>query len=754
MAVTTSTVTERAGVRRRAPAARNPVDWRSEIYLHAIDEFVFSDSAADQAEALLLLPPEQLFHELINDKESEATRLAAKRIVDGVLAGELIPLPRPVAPRESPEQLAGGLATWLNDVRRDTSNTIKQALRASPECRGQLLKERAPVALVAGCWLESVSQPVTQPAVIVNQLFAQYFRDRGAGSPARAAASHYRRELDSVVPRLPTVASAALASALEADTSGYLTACFYLSIGRYPANYFPEVIGLNVAFRAVGIEAETTGAAFSGGAATRKAAAIARRYVDALRASEHPTAPQLLARFEHGVRAGVTLERWQLARVLDRLAAAQRLSLDEQVAKVVERHFRYAGKHHSAVMIAGRPLADMFADPAFDPHEFVRTLKRSPYLSPQPNGENRFSAALRFGGSMFGIFSASEADLLRAWAAATPAETAAPALPPYLERDTADDPQPLAHSTARSVRFTAPGASWDQRELFHRLVNVENYPCVLPLAKQIAEQGLRAAQQLFFRDVPTRYTDPRFFEYSPEAFERRMESIYWEKLVRPYKPLTQIPPKDEVVFGQKNLALGALIDGAWIHRIGLTGRTERDADHIVFEIYADEMGRGDVKKNHLAIIRKVLASMDVHLPPIGDTAFKEQDDFLDELYPYVIFQLSLSLFPDDFFPEILGYNAAIEMFGACELRMHEIQKLQYWGFDVEYELTHLSIDNISAGHTRAAMDAVIGYIEEIRRGAGEDAMRRVWQRVWAGYASFAQYVEKIPAAGEKTSYVI
>jgi hypothetical protein len=263
---------------------------------------------------------------------------------------------------------------------------------------------------------------------------------------------------------------------------------------------------------------------------------------------------------------------------------------------------------------------------------------------------------------------------------------------------------------------------------------------------------LEAAEVLFVHGAGGRYTDATYFDYSPEALYQRAEQVYWDKLVNPYQPLTAIPDRDEVVFLQTTYALGALIDGAWLHRLANVGHAGRPSDPLLWSIYADEMGHGGLEKNHLTLIHTALASMDVRLPHIRDDAFRDQAELPDDLYGFSLYQLSLALFPDRFHPEILGYNLAIEMFGLGELRLHEIQKLSHHGFDTCYEVAHLTIDNISAGHTRQAADIIVAYLDEVRATVGEAAVREQWRRVWRGYAAYAYIVEpallKRIAAGE------
>src|SRR4029450_12317960 len=108
--------------------------------------------------------------------------------------------------------------------------------------------------------------------------------------------------------------------------------------------------------------------------------------------------------------------------------------------------------------------------------------------------------------------------------------------------------------------------------LFHRLVNIEAFANTLPLAQQRAAATLQEAEILFEHGAQGRYTDASFFDYTPEALLARVDRIDWEKLVNPYRPLGEIPDRDEVIFGQKTFALGSLIDGTWAHRIGNLGR--------------------------------------------------------------------------------------------------------------------------------------------------------------------------------------
>ena len=148
--------------------------------------------------------------------------------------------------------------------------------------------------------------------------------------------------------------------------------------------------------------------------------------------------------------------------------------------------------------------------------------------------------------------------------------------------------------------------------------------------------------------------------------------------------------------------MSALVDGAWAGRTGNLGRYQRRSDGLLFSVYADEMGLGELRKNHVALIRQVLANLGLVLPHIRDGAFRDQAELPDSTYDYALHQLCLSLFPDTLYNEILGFNLGIELSGLGRQRMHQIQLLRAHGLDASYEEIHLSIDNLSAGHARQA----------------------------------------------------
>lgn len=700
-----------------------------ELGLHA------SPEAVRAAEFRLQQPVGKLFARLINDRESPASLVLARLVLEAFL-------PEPGTD--------GGVEEALAEIEtvRQRLQADAEALAAEPdaEVRAVVLSHRAPLALIHGSWLEVVSQPATQPAVIVNRLLGQHFQLQGQGNPQSQVGHVWRRILENEGVFLPeTAAEDFLRRAGERDLTAAHGA-FLLALSRLPATFLPEVVGVHVAMSLLGLDA--TLLRTSRPLEDQRVRDLLHEYGQLAQGQ-----PEALARMRTAVRLVLRLEAEHLQFLMELAQRRREMTVDDRAYEVFARHAPYAGRQHGSVVIAGRKISEWLSEGDLDVAGFMSEFKTSRPVRRRKDGSSRFLGALRFGGPMFGIFDESESRVLSDWVEAAQTD---PEAPLRLTPDTAGQAtgqhwvQALRAVEAASVpdlRVSEPDQPGDHRELLFRLVNVENFPHALELARAQAEVGFEQGQVLWRHGAGARYTDASWFEYSREALLQRVETIYWDKLVNPYRPLTELPGREEVLFYQRSVGLGGLIDGAWAHRIGQLGRYRDPADGMLYSIYADEMGRGEEQKNHVQLIVQVLASMGIHLPRLREAAFREQDELPDSSYGFTLHQLSMALLPDRYFNEILGYNLGIEMFGLGELRLHEMQRLRHHGFDVAYEEAHLSIDNFSAGHARQAAEIVIAHLDGVQRRSGETAVQEEWRRIWRGYSSFAYFVEHPFIAG-------
>jgi hypothetical protein len=694
--------------------------------------FEFSAGARDEADDVIARPPADLYRRLLSDQESEAVLLVARRVIGAFLApGDAGSWPGADA---SADASADDIAAEVARTRAGLAATIESLSGSGPDVREAVARQRAPISLIGGCWLDVLSQPATQPSMIVNLLFAQHYVLRGRGNPQRSLPQLRRRQLEEAGSYLPEIGAADFLAQAQARPLTALHGSFYLALSRLPGNFLPELVGVHYAFYALGVDDLLSGM-------TPVLAEPDLRQVVA--AYLTLAGPAERSRLHAGIGLALALEREHVAMLAELAAWRDGLSLESKVAEIVARHAPFSGRHHQDVRVGDRLLADIFAGPSLDTAGFLREFREARQLRRGAGGRCRFIRAIKFGGPMFGIFNEREAAILAQWAASVQAGERPDIV--ISANEVGDGPAAvraaaIAASRPADVVIAEVGQPSD-RELFYRLVNIENYANTRPLAAQRAADLFASAEVLFGCGAGGRYTDASYFDYTPDALYERAERVYWDKLVQPYQPLAEIPDRDEVVFFQTTYALGALVDAAWIHRVANLGRFERRCDAALFSIYADEVGYGDLRKNHITLIHRALHSMDIRLPHIRDEAFMEQGDLPDELYGFSLHQLCMAQFPDTYYNEILGYNLAIEMFGLGELRLHEIQKLRHYGFDDCYEQAHLTIDNISAGHSRQAADIIVAYLDEVRRALGAAAVQREWRRVWRGYASLAYFVE-------------
>ena len=703
-----------------------------------VEAFYVSPTAWADADALLCTGPETIFIALAKDRETEASAVAARRLIGATIAsrGEE---PDPDL-TTSNAAFRAALHAILDDRRSHAIGRLKEAITKGADAARALLRERAALALLGDCWLDMISQPATQPSVIINQLFSQRWRLLGEGSPARALATRRRSALETQGIFLPAIDDGSFAAAAALGPITALAAAYRLALARLPATHLSEVIGLHAVVHVFGLDECLTG--LQPPVDVAEAKATLDMYLDTI--AHAPDGEARRRRLWRAVRTAINLEETHVALLAGIAERTAGLSLDTKVAEIVRRHAPFAGKQHGRVRVGRQTLSERFADPAFDVAAFLEDFRKSGYTRVTSRGRCRFLDALKLGGPMFGIFTEDEAHIFKAWIdglqKAVDAPVALSDTRPDETGETASWLDRVRHDMPTDVVIAPTGAP-DDRQLFYRLVNIESFPNVLPDAKRRARRGLELAQLLFETGSSGRYTDASWFDYSADALTGRISAIYWAKLVQPYEPLTEIPPRDEVVFGQKVFALGSLIDGSWAFRIGATGRYRSISDAMLFSIYADEMGFGDVRKNHITLIHRVLASLGMDLPHIRDAAFIDQEEIPDAFYAFPLNQLCLGLFPDSFYSEILGYNLGIEMFGLGELRLHEIQKLKHWGFDPIYEEAHLSIDNFSAGHARQSAELIQSHLDQIGRDHGTVAVSNEWRRIWNGYASFAYFAE-------------
>lgn len=175
-----------------------------------------------------------------------------------------------------------------------------------------------------------------------------------------------------------------------------------------------------------------------------------------------------------------------------------------------------------------------------------------------------------------------------------------------------------------------------------------------------------------------------------------------------------------------------LIDGAWLAGIHHRNTPShlRTVTRIAWQILSEELGDGDLEKNHVHLYSKLLQSFGSMLPRADTAEFvhpnaNPNDD--PELWSAAVAQLALSRLPDEFLPEILGFNLAFEIVAFDTLLVaHELKELR---LDPSYFNLHVTIDNADSGHSAMALECVLKYLE-LDEPENQD---RNWRGVQAGF---------------------
>jgi hypothetical protein len=294
------------------------------------------------------------------------------------------------------------------------------------------------------------------------------------------------------------------------------------------------------------------------------------------------------------------------------------------------------------------------------------------------------------------------------------------------------------------------------KQLYYKLHNLEHHPDILPecrslllsLLSETLDDALPNADsailsvQVFSRDALDHFLKAkdvdctnRWEEYvarrkaggSREMFGDKEEGKWWLKQAAPVK----------------------YVDGAWLGHINKisTPFMYRNITKNAWQVMSEELGDGDLAKNHVHVYRDLMDDINAGLPPADSEDFIHPRHGLTETrcWKAAMAQLLISLFPHDFLPEALGFNMAYESLPLHLLKT--VKELRELRLNPYYFELHISIDNADSGHAAMAMAAVANYIDLIEQTEGKEAAHVAWKRVQAGYI----LAEGLPTTPESPS---
>jgi len=285
-----------------------------------------------------------------------------------------------------------------------------------------------------------------------------------------------------------------------------------------------------------------------------------------------------------------------------------------------------------------------------------------------------------------------------------------PIIPPRHD----DEPLPTIDGTFRDLSHTDDSLRMSIVELYHRLQNLSDYPHAPSLArryflasivKAVREATAEPASSSSILSLPTRFnamalehwlkaeteqTTGRLGEYvkrrkaggGREMFRDREDAVRWcrESAVVKYVDGSWLQGTFRCTSGT-NLAvndvlsvLNGLSSGSGGSRRVKEGvKAERRAARTSWQVLSEELGDGDLERSHVAAYQSLmdsLSSQDRSGPAprgyqrrfVSWLAGPDGDSDQPDKQPWIaaLLQLTITSSPDEFLPEILGFNVSYE----------------------------------------------------------------------------------------------
>jgi hypothetical protein len=149
-----------------------------------------------------------------------------------------------------------GLRPWLleqHDLHgRHFERTTEEPIPSRESLIDSTL-QLSPLTLIDGSWLQGFTDYEHAASEIGSFLFETYWDELGNGIPKLNHPLIYRQVLAEMGIELPPTGSAAFAAYPGFRESSFELPVYWLSIGRFPQRFLPEILGLNLAMELSGV---------------------------------------------------------------------------------------------------------------------------------------------------------------------------------------------------------------------------------------------------------------------------------------------------------------------------------------------------------------------------------------------------------------------------------------------------------------------------------------------------------------------
>lgn len=635
------------------------------------------------------------------------------------------------------------------------------ALTGSKSLQGiseYLAHQLAPTMLVSGCWLQNLSRVATAHTTVAGELSLLFT------SQTMAYAAENIRHETSIEPEVLDLFTIYRELTLSKNfIHGKNTkACAFefplllLSVGQFPREFLPELLGLNLAWHHLGIHSfieKTTFGNVIGSSLPNELfnkllqrdqtmAALSMQAIETFyNEQDATTRPGVWRRMLCGMEmlAAAWMEWAQSARTCLPVSGSDPAT---EMADLIRGKAPHARGYHGNKRLGVHKIDELLDIGKFEPSEALEELANSPYVVPGDAAKSPLTTRLvEVGGPMTGVFSDEELTVIRIWIdsldkvghTAARESTSQPVVTGEKYGSQSDGPGTyLLWERAdflKEARAEYTNRACSMRELFYKLVNIEFFPDILPVAERYLLDRLNWSQSTLTsgeRPLPQ-------VHYSYEVLEKWVFNKHRQQ-VDSYRPFTGKPriSKEAFIDSTVGLAPLLLIDGAWLQGITGVNTIQSPVGRKLFHVFFEETGMGSAKLHHANIYRELLETMGVDLPDVIELDFAFSERFQDSAFKVPVLWLSVSCFTRHYMPEILGLNLAVEMAGLGGSYMEAHDTLRHYGFPTLFVDLHNSADNASVGHTAWALEAIKSYMNAIAQQEGPHNLDAHWHRIWAG----------------------
>jgi len=622
---------------------------------------------------------------------------------------------------------------------------------------GAVVKHVAPLALADGCWLEPfLMAPLchSEPGAALAGEHRRYCRPH---QPDAGRGHNILRLLQQLTIPLGPPSSVEFHRRIGISAEAYELPSFLLALAQSPIEHLTELVCAERAGR--------DGEFFRLPAWIEEAVATTAAGLDlpaaflagSRRAQPGPEPQDLLSRFTQlGLPASAGQRQTDAEELLTALRDRLHGLIDQTctsliddpaagAAALVASKASSARHAHGARQLSGRRLDELFEALPTEPMAVLDALARSRWINPGHPEKSRFVNELTDPavGPMGKIFSREELALIRIWIRSLKPASATTGGPAGRRTSGGRRPGPLAPEPV-GVCLT-PGAAAaaepvpNARAVYHRLLSGVQRTTALREASAFASFWLSVAPDMY---------QARSAWIPPEHFDRDEFCDWFALSYLNMASATTTKAADLETLHPQNVLQGApdnLVDGAWLQRITRDGPGS-EVHRLLYEIYWDEIGRGDTTKSHSNIYSDLLRSLGFQLPSCWSAEFAFSPLFVDEAFYVPAFRLAISEFPQTLLPEIVGVNLVSEFHGLGSNALDRVDELHSLGFDETFSRIHIADDNVELGHSAKARDAVLFLMDHADRlGAIELTWRRVLSGITAMRMAYAALGQRLRA---------